>query len=165
MLLLPSAVLRLGDLQAFLGQLCFSSVSFSCVIWDTLFHPITSYMIVNLRALAKHQDSVLHSLPWAHQLGHEAQSHLLQTALPSLQLICSCWGERLQGFQFRYNLRPRMERNNWIKKKCLFRLNGRFQLVKKVHSPCLTQSKLCQLHLTELTPDLSWVRGVCFFFF
>lgn len=117
---LPFAVLHLGDLQGFLGQLCFSSVSFSCVIWDTLFHPITSYMIVNLRALAKQQDSVMHSLPWVHQLRHEARSHLLQTVLGSLQLICSCWAERLEGFQFRYNLRPRMERNNWIRKRvCL----------------------------------------------
>lgn len=117
MLLLPFAVLHLGDLQAFVGQLCFSSVSFSCVIWHTLFHPITSYMIVNLRALAKHQDSVLHSLSWAHQLQHEARGHLLQTVLGSLQLICSCWEERLEGFQFRNNLRPRMERNNWISKR------------------------------------------------
>lgn len=152
----------LGDLQASLGQLCFSSVSFSCVIWCTLLHPITSYVIVNLRALAKHQDSVLHSLPWVHQLWHEARSHLLQTVLGSLQLICSCWEERLEGFQFKNNLRPRMERNNW-NKQGLFRQNGRFQLVQKVHSPCLTQSKLCQLHLTELTPDPSWISG--FFIF
>lgn len=44
-------------------------------------------------------------------------------------------------------------------KKGLFRQNGRFQLVQKVHLPCLRQSKLCQLHLTELTLDPFWVCG------
>lgn len=74
-------------------------------------------------SICKHQDSVLHSLPWAHQLRHEALSHLLQTVLGSLQLICSCWEERLEGFQFRYNLRRRMETNNWMRKRiCLGRM-------------------------------------------
>lgn len=131
----------LGDLQASLGQLCFSSVSFSCVIWCTLLHPITSYVIVNLRALAKHQDSVLHSLPWVHQLWHKARSHLLQTVLGSLQLICSCWEERLEGFQFKNNLRPRMERNNWNRNRvCLGRMEDSSLCRKFTHLVLHNQS-------------------------
>lgn len=111
----------------------------------------------------KHQDSVLHSLPWAHQLWHEAWSHLLQTVLGSLQLICSCWEERLEGISVQIQHEAGDEEKQLNQKKGLFRQNGRFQLVQKVHSPSLTQSKLCQLHLTELTPDPSWVGG--FFIF
>lgn len=89
-------------LQAFSGQLCFSSVSFSSVIWHTLFHPVTSYMTVNLRALASIGIQCGIPFPAAHQLRSEALSHLLQSTLGSLQLICSCWEGRLERFQFRY---------------------------------------------------------------
>ena len=140
-------------LRVFSGQLCFSSVSFSSVIWHTLFHPVTSYMIVNLRALASIRIQRCIPFPAAHQWQSEALSHLLRSTLGSWQLICSCWEGRLERLRFRYVWGEGWRETN--QKKGLLRQGGRFLLVQKVGSPHLTQSKLCHLHLTELILDPS----------
>lgn len=64
-------------------------------------HPITSYMIVNVRALASIRIQCCIPFPAVHQLRSEALSHLLQSMLGSPKLICSCWEGRLERFQFR----------------------------------------------------------------
>ena len=124
-------------LQAFSGQLYFSSMSFSSVIWHTLFHPIASYMTVNLRALASMRIRCRIPFPAEHQLQSEALSHLLQSVLGSLQLICSCWEGRLGRFQFRY-VWGEAWRETIESEKRLLRRDGRFLLVQKLASLLLS---------------------------
>lgn len=128
-------------LQGFSGQLCFSSLSFPSVIWHTLFLPIASYMTVNLRALTSVRIQSCIPCPAAHQWPREALSHLLQSVVGSLQLICSCWERNWRYFSSDTSEVKDGEKQS-TPKKGLFRWGGRFLLVHKVILPYLRQLKL-----------------------
>lgn len=138
-LLLPSAASRLGGCRRVPG----SCVSFSSVSWRTLFHPVTSYAMVNLRAVGA-SGLALHSSPCsAPTAGRGAARRGAEPPAAegagSLPRPSSCWGEGGRGDFGSDMPEVRDGVKQFNQKKGLFRQDGRFLLLPKVGLPGLSQ--------------------------